>query len=245
MTREVDRGPELTGEVLDEHDDGYVVRVTDARDEEHRVLVTEDGDVLDHASDALDGVDLDTLSPAEQDVIQQIHNHARYRVHEDTDQDLLDPVWQPDFLRRVRRLIDSCDDATFGEFEPYYHALQNPPIEFPKANVLVVFQPITLTADRSAIADVQDLRYLVQTDDGDTTWRGPNESHDVALHLPTYRFEWPFGSEFREFLVNHVGCQLRDAYIDRGQQPPNDAHVEGFGKLTYAGEHLTGEPDGQ
>lgn len=237
-----DEPPTLTGELLREHQNGYVVRVTDAQNQEHRLLVDADGDVLDHASDALADVDLDALSPAERDVVHQIHNHARYRLHEDTDHDLLDPVWQPDFLRRVRRLIHTCDTETFTEFEPYYHALQNPPVDFPKANVLVVFQPITLTPDHTAIADVQDLRYLIQTDAGDTTWRGPTEPHDVALHLPTYRFDWPFGPQFRDFLTHHLSCQIRDAYLDRGHQPPADAHVQGFGKLNYAGEHLTGQP---
>lgn len=229
----------LNGSVLREDDDGYVVRVNDRNDVEHRILINYDGEILDHASDALAGVDFDELSDEERSVVEQIHNFARHQVQQETTEDVVPLAWRPEFLADCIDVFRECSEEQFGAFEQYYQALQDPPIDVSNGRVFVVYQPVRLTEEFDAIKEGGPLRYLVETNRGEYEWRGPDAPHHIAFHQPLYTFEWPFGERFREFLVHHLKCQVRDAYVNRGETPPEAYRVDGFGKINFAGEHLT------
>lgn len=227
----------MYSEILREHEEGYVVRVRDNDENEHRVLINGEGEVLDH--------DTDPFVPPRQRteelnaLYQQVYNQAAHRVHEDTDHDVVSGPWRPEYLERAIEALEACPEESFARLEPFYEELQNPSTDLPKDQVFVVYQPMTLTDDFDDIASVGRRRHLVESNAGEYEWRGPNDSLDVALQLPLYTFEWEFGERFRQFLLEHLRCQVRDAYLNRGEQPPEEYQVDGFGKINYAGDSVS------
>lgn len=240
---------QLTGELLRRQGEGYVVRVQDAAGGEHRVLIGPEGDVHDHETD--DFVPPDERSPQEDDLYRQVYNFAAAVVHQETDIDAVDRLWQPAYLEECMNVVAECSDATFERFRPYYEDLQNPSVDVSKEDVYLVLQPVTRAEDGS-IDGVHDRYFNVQRPNGEYDWIDADDERrlssgpigiadklDVPLHLPTYTFEWSFEDGFQDFLVRHLACQVRDAYVNRGQRPPDRYQIDGYGKITFAGEHLS------
>lgn len=233
------------GHLVGEQDGNYVVVVRDNAGQEHRVVLSATGKVVDHVCPELAGTDIDSLSDQRRDVIEQVYNHARYRLDEAADHDLFPPAWRPSALTEVATLVETCSEETFQAFEPYYQTLQDPQIGYDREAIAMAVQPIFVDDDCETIERVAPIWYNVKTGPDSVEWLSPESDAasigDVdapfSCYLPMYRFEGPFEA-FREYLANHFRCQARDAYVNRGQVPPEECEVEGFGKVDFAGSDL-------
>lgn len=227
----------MRAEIAGKDQDGAGVKVTDDEGGVHQVVVLPDGSVDEHSGP-------EHLSPEEDEsLLEAVENLAIYTVHWQTDFEVVDPPWDPNVIRRGIDAIESLPDDRFKElFEETYRELQSPSTDAPIDHVEMIMQEIYL-ADDGAIETVSDIMVGVTPPGGQFGLANPeahdpddySEQADVSIGLPPYEFDFPFGDRFREFLVHHLKCQIRDIYHTMGESPPTDCQVNGIGKM-QAGE---------
>lgn len=206
------------------------VQVFDDLDREHQVVIAPDGKILEHVGP--DGV----TTEEDGELIDAVQVFARYTAHWETDFDIIDHPWDPGVIRQGIEAIRSLSDGQFRElFEQTYYELQDPSTDAPIDDVEVLYQGIYLAEDGS-IREVTGVMVGVTPPGGEFRWMNPEASDkdqmaDFTVNLPPYEFDFPFGERFREFLIHHLKCQIRDIYHEMGQKPPEDCRVDGIGKM--------------
>ncbi|AWB26800.1 hypothetical protein [Halococcoides cellulosivorans] len=184
----------------------------------------------------------------------QVEALAKYYAHlEFPEEDILDPMWDP---QHVARGLDALLDyplETFNEqFREYYEAIRDPlsRIDAPADEILVdtirVRKTFTLTED-DQIGEVEPTTINYIHDDRGEIAEGPGirEFEDrILLSLPQMDFadDFAFESEFNEVIVAHLMAQIRDIYWNMGLEPPEEYMVEGVGKMTIHGDGIDKSP---
>lgn len=229
----------MEAEIAGRDEDGLGVRVIDNDGIEHRIAMDWDGNIKQH------GFDSDVYPHGEENrtdeqetIIQQVRARAKYVADRDTDTRFVPNNWRIPVIERGIEALEHADTETLARFEPLYDAIQYPEVDAPREAVNLVFQAFSLTHD-DRVDDLSEITYSVGSGD-DARYVGPdqNDLWHVIIHVPVYDIDWPFGdgTRFREFLVNHLKCQLRDMYLNMGEEPPEEYSVDGYGKITFHGE---------
>lgn len=224
------------------HDDEDVgVRVHDREGVEHVISVGWDGDIIEHGvseypNDAADRTDYEDA------VIRWAQASAAYAVHREMDADIIPPNLLPEKVAEAITAIQALSDDEFREkFYDYYEALQDPPVDAPIDDVALLIKGMEIR-DGPEVGRVTNVRVYADAD-GD----GEFDAHNVigeddfstqALHMPPQEIEWDFGERFREAIVHHLKCQIRDLYIHVGEDPPEEYAVDGYGKLDVNGKEF-------
>jgi hypothetical protein len=210
-------------------DDTIGVQIWDDEDREHRVILLRDGTVDIHEQDAFPH-DPDERTEEQETIIQRVRWRAKYEAHNQTDVDLIDSNWNPAVLGQGIRAIEDVNDETFKtQFREYYDAIESPPVDVPIDHVKLVVKG--LRVEDNALVDTTDV--LVHVEQEDTfEWVGNEDDieSNVLLHTPPATMDFPFGDRFREYLVHHLKCQIRDIQIGMGKEPDPEYQRDGYGK---------------
>jgi len=97
-------------------------------------------------------------------------------------------------------------------------------------------EPVDVTFDPDdefgvEIEAVSDIRIAFQTGPGDEQVRAVDSPLDRQPDTVIELVPLPSGSLelFRRLLIHHLGCQIRDCYIEMGQEPPEPFRLLGHG----------------
>lgn len=226
----------MRARIAGETEDRIGVQVWDNEGREHRVKITPDGDVKLHEQDAFP-LEAEQRSPEEEEVIQQVRLRAKYAAHFETHADALAPDWDPEVLEEAIEVLEGLDASTFNtHFREYFHEVQEPSVDVPLEHVQLITKGLRI--ERGRLADTGPVLYLVEDASGDLSWHGGKDTADsnVILNVPPLEIDFPFGERFREYLVHHLKCQIRDIFDRMGEHPPEEYQVDGFGKLVVEEE---------
>lgn len=205
------------------------VQVWDNEGREHRIKLTPDGDVKLHEQDAFP-LDPEQRSPEQREVISQVQRRAKYAAHFETEADVLAPEWNPAVLETAIEILENLDRATFDEhFREYYREVQEPSVDVPLERVYLIAKGLRI--ERGQLIDTGDVTYLVEDPSGDVAWQGEDTvDANVVLNVPPLEIDFRFGERFREYLIHHLKCQIRDLFDQMGEHPPEEYRVDGYGK---------------
>lgn len=217
-------------------DDTIGVQVWDNEGREHRVLLTHDGEVEVHEQNAFP-VDADDRTPDQQEVIDQVQLRAKYTAQFETDADVLSPSWNPVVLENAIEAIRTLDVPSFTDhFREYFEAVQHPTVDVPLDQIHLVMKGLRIEED--SLLGSSPVAYLVERDSGELEWLNDHDTvnANVSVNVPPLEIDFPFGERFREYLVHHLQCQIRDVYDRMGEVPPEEYRVDGYGKLVVERE---------
>lgn len=211
------------------------VQLWDNEGREHRVELTYDGDVELHQQDAFPHTK-DQRSAEQEEVMQQVRLRAKYAAHFETDADTLSPDWNPELLETAIGVLEDLDRSTFDQhFREYYREVQEPSVDAPLERIHLIAKGLRIEQGR--LVDTGPVAYLVEDASGQLAWHGEdNVESNVILHVPPLEIDFQFGERFREYLVHHLKCQIRDVFVNMGEQPPEEYQVDGYGKLVVEEE---------
>jgi len=209
--------------------------VYDDQGRQHGVVVLRNSAIDEHV--VPDGMSHDhtTYTDAERELVETVQRRARYEAHWQTDFDLVEPNWDPNVIRSGIAVIESLSDEEFARyFEETYDRLVDPAVGAAPEDVEVILQAVYLDDLDRRIVDVSDVLIAVNRRGG-AEWIGEGADTgrpaDVDIELPQMEFDFPFGERFREFLVHHLKCQIRDIHFSIGEEPPEDCRLDGQGKM--------------
>lgn len=223
---------------IDGHNETKIgVSIWDNENNSHKIEVGFDGEIIFHGTDDYPH-EREDRTKEEQRIMSQVAVRARYAAQQEFPEKELVPFeWNPDELEKVVTAIENHpEDAFERDFQAFYDAIQQPPVERPRADVDLVMVGVRLGEGYESIEHVTE-PVVGFREDGEVEVRGPESevgSH-LTLNSPVYEFEWAFGEEFREFLVLLAKCHVRDAYLHMGEEPPEAYMVKGFGKMQFFG----------
>lgn len=227
----------MKAEIMDTDDTHVGLKVFDNDGHEHRLTVRKDNSDIDiHKQDKFPH-SIEERTDDQNTVMARVEAKAKTTAHHETEADILPADWQVSHYERAIRAIESCPNETFEQFRPLYDAIQNPPVDVPLDRIEVVTGGFTFTDD-DQIDWIGPVLVAVAADDGGTDMRGPDPERDpdVIINQPVYEdVDWAFEDRFRDFLVHHLKCQIRDIYLNRGDDPPEQYQVKGYGKIAFNG----------
>ncbi|QPV65039.1 hypothetical protein I7X12_05680 [Halosimplex litoreum] len=176
----------------------------------------------------------------------QVEERAKYAAQQEfPDADILYPMWDPDHVEAGLRSLSSYDvEAFHEEFREFYKAIQAPKeyVQDPEMDeaTAVVNKTIRFSEDR--VVDVADLVVEYQRENGQDRVAGsypswPDEE-TLVLHLPKVELaeDFVYEDQMEDVVVSHVMAQIRDIYLNMGEDPPEEYRVEGIGKLHIVGD---------
>lgn len=210
-------------------DDTIGVQVWDNEGREHRIILLEDGTVDVHEQEAFPH-DPEERTEDEEQTIQRVRWRAKYEAHNQTDVDLIDSNWNPNVLGGAIRALEDLDQERFeADFREYYDAIQSPPVDAPIDRVKLVAKGLRVEDD--SLVDTTRVIVHVEREEA-FEWVGDEDDVEanVVLHVPPADIDFAFGDRFREYLVHHLQCQIRDIYLGMGEDPPSSYQVDGYGK---------------
>lgn len=235
----------MRADVIATDDTGIAIGVIDNEGNEHRLALTWDGTVDVHETDAF-ARDPAERTAEEERTVQQVEERARFEAHHETEGEILEPTWRPANLEAAMDAIRAAGDATIREhFRELFDAVQNPEqhVDGHLSTVHRVRQGLCVNPDENELATVGELQFVEYVDGGtgeETVGSDPTCSDGTLfarITLPPLEFQrddFTFPESFQGLLVSHFMCQIRDVYLNMGEEPPEPYLVEGAGKpATY------------
>lgn len=232
----------MKAKIAFENDEGIGVVLFDQEDNEHRIKMNWDGEVIVHQQDAYPHSEAERTEEQER-IMRQVQERALFEAHHETDADVLDPDWVPMVLQQAADAVRVADRDDFVEwFRPLYDAVREPErfVDEPDLDVVTrVRQGLFLHEDDGHVVAVSDPAIQYDRTDGTTHTENPAEDPPagtvpILISLPHLTFEredFTFPESFRALLVNHFYSQIRDVYLNMGEEPPEEYRVEGYGKI--------------
>lgn len=207
------------------------VQVWDDEGREHRVVLTRDGEIELHEQNAFPSDPADR-TPEQQEVLDQVQLRAKYAAHFETDADVLAPDWNPEVLESAIDAIRNLDTPRFTDhFRIYFEEVQDPSVDAPIDRIHLV--AMGLRVEDRELVGTSPVAYLAEDESGDLAWHNDDDTvgANVMLNVPPLEIDFPFGERFREYLIHHLKCQIRDVFARMGERPPEEYQVDGYGKL--------------
>jgi hypothetical protein len=233
------------------------VQVFDNNSTDHRLLIDwETGDIDLHQQNRFP-LEQSDRTEFQETVIQQVRARARFEAHyEVPEADFLERDGRPEHYERAIEAVESMSDARFRDlFATYHEAVSEDPRLSDAARRAValddigtVYLPARLAPDRPAIEAVAEPFFDSLPDGEERQFHGPEPDFESNLVFQHYLVAEPIGfpDAFRDLLVRHLECHIRDIYLNMGTEPPAAYDVAGMGKLrihgrdTIGGEYTTG-----
>lgn len=154
-------------------------------------------------------------------------------------------MWDPDHLEAGLRSLSSYDlDDFHDEFRDFHEAIMDPKGYVGDSamdeDTAVVNKVIRFRDEQ--VLDVSDVVVEYHRDTGEEKVAGSYPSwplfEQLMLHLPKMEVvdEFVYEEEMEDIVVSHVMAQIRDIYLNMGEEPPREYQVEGIGKLDIHGD---------
>ncbi len=182
------------------------------------------------------------------EMVEQARDYAKWYVAQNTEYDTVPWYLRSDRIERVKDVVENLsDDDLEHHFEHYYRQLagayddsiaQPNPDPVPVGAAMNEYREhkldVYLTEDGSTVdatsgvhvmyyADINDDR-IIRSDDPYPDRKPDTRLEHVVIDINR--------DQFREFLIYHLRCQIRDSYLARGEEPPEEYRVLGPGTTT-------------
>ncbi|WP_049919995.1 hypothetical protein [Halobiforma nitratireducens] len=233
------------------------VNLLDNNGVEHVVEMTFDGEIKYHQQDGYpDKAAERTHSEGEH--VGHARKYAQYYVAQETDYDTIPWDLNADRFADVRQALQalSTDDIEhfFGDLrdQSLSHYRDDPdvdvgemtrphelPAEMIGSDDAVRYKQEIYLDDTGSIEAVSGigLEYYVARGERTTTWHGdsPDREPDAAVDVVPAPLIDP--ASFRDYLDYNLRCQIRDCYLMRGMEPPEQYRVLGHGQYRFTGKY--------
>ncbi|MDS0283955.1 hypothetical protein [Haloarcula onubensis] len=240
----------MDGQITGETDELMGVSIIDNNDVEHVLDVRKsDGEITGHQQDGYPD-DPAERTGKENEYVSQAQRYARYYVDKEKGYDVL--PWDRDTasMQRVQTAIESLSEEQFeAYFGTYFDQINSrlpkvdAPVPEPDAvgdDEFVLYMLDVYLDDSNQIEATSDIHFLYLDDNrekqvvlGDQPL---DREPDARLQLtPNYL---PSLEVAREFFIYHLRCQIRDCYLLRGEEPPEQYRVIGPGLYDAATRYL-------
>jgi hypothetical protein len=234
----------MEAKIIGENTNGIGVDVTDNKETVHEISVEKENfEIVYHNQDDYPD-DPNDRTGHDNEMVRQARDYAKWYVHQETEHDTCPWYLNCDRIEDVKTAIAGLSDEELREyFEGYYRQLAGKyddeisrphpdPVPAGKARnkyreyKLDIY--LTDDGDIDATSGVHTMYYAGINDDRliKTEDPYPDRTPDGRLEHVPLDIQW---DQFDTFLEYHLGCQLRDCYLARGQDPPNEYRVLGPG----------------
>ncbi|WP_154020986.1 hypothetical protein [Haloarcula sp. CBA1127] len=189
--------------------------------------------------------------------MQQVRIRAEYAAHAHfEDEDIIeDPAWLPGEIERAMEVIRTLPTETFAEhFREYYDAVRDHTGERIDDDVQAVvrIRKLIYISDDNELVHTTPAKIQYMDTDGETqvtnlSAEGPDGFDSFVVTLPPLTFErddFEFPESFQALVVSNLMCQIRDIYLNMGEEPPTEYQVEGIGKTATLHDGLVSRPNG-
>lgn len=230
-------------EILGHDHEDCGVKVIDKRGHEHRVTINWDGEITHHFVKEYPTAPEDKTEE-EQLIVDQVATRALFAAHQNFDANLIDPGWDPRAFERGRSALEKLSFREFEEaFRDFYDAMLAPeefvddPDYVPGGEAITKVFGVT---EDDEIGTVEEPIVFYETAAEDRQQREIPEYHSqvpVAASMPRFSPDpnITFRDNFPGMLYSHLGCVIRDIYLNMGEQPPPEYQLVGPGKCTILG----------
>ncbi|WP_146418385.1 hypothetical protein [Haloarcula hispanica] len=215
-----------------------------------------DGNVTNHGQDVYP-LDASERTDEQERLMQQVRVRAEYAAHAHfEDEEIIeDPAWLPGEIERAMEVIRTLPTETFAEhFREYYDAVRDHTgerIDDDVQSVDRVRKHIYISADNEFV-DSSETSIQYTDTSGETrvtveSATDPPSADRFVVTLPPLTIErddFEFPESFQALVVSNLMCQIRDIYLNMGEEPPTEYQVEGIGKTTTLHDGLVSRPDG-
>jgi len=214
------------------------------------------GNVTNHGQDVYP-LDASERTDEQERLMQQVRVRAEYAAHAHfEDEEIIeDPAWLPGEIERAMEVIRTLPTETFAEhFREYYDAVRDHTgerIDDDVQSVDRVRKLIHISDENEFIgSSATTIQYTDKSGETQVTNQDVDEpahadSHVVTLPpLTIERDDFEFPESFQALVVSNLMCQIRDIYLNMGEEPPTEYQVEGIGKTTTLHDGLVSRPDG-
>ncbi|WP_168713796.1 hypothetical protein [Natrinema altunense] len=234
----------MRANITGQNDERVGLYVYDDNKIEHWVEIEFDGEIKYHEQDGYaDDPDERTLKGDE--MVDQARDYAKWYVAQNTEYDTVPWYLRSERIERVKDVVENLsDDDLKHHFEHYYRQLvgayddsitQPNPDPVPVGAAMNEYREhkldVYLTEDGSTVdatsgvhvmyyADINDDR-IIRSDDPYPDRKPDTRLEHVVIDINR--------DQFREFLIYHLRCQIRDSYLARGEEPPEEYRVLGPG----------------
>lgn len=235
----------MISEIIGEDKKDIGTKVTDNNDVVHQIeMHKSNGEIYAHEQDGYPD-DPDRRTSDGNEMVDQARDYAKWYVAQNTEYDTAPWYLRSDRIERVKGAVtDLSEDDLNRYFDHYYRQLagaydatiaQPRPDPVPPGAAMNEYREhkldVYLTDDGTdidATSDVHVMYYAAVNDDrlvrGDDPY--PDQKPDTRLEHVVIDID---RDQFREFLTYHLRCQIRDSYLARGVNPPDEYRVLGPG----------------
>ncbi|EMA14183.1 hypothetical protein C442_20216 [Haloarcula amylolytica JCM 13557] len=212
----------------------------------HKIEVSFDGEIILHGNDDYP-YQPQERSEEEQRIMTQVEARARFAAQQEfPDADILSPMWRPEHIKAGIEAFSNYPMEEFlDDFREYYDALRNPmqyiddsPVD--KESIIV---NVIVHFNDGEVLDVSDVGIHYKLTDGSEHRTGPLPSYpnkELIFAMPELEFAdgFEYEEEFADVIMSHLMAQIRDIYLNMGEDPPAEYRVEGIGKLNIVGDGI-------
>ncbi|WP_058992368.1 hypothetical protein [Haloarcula sp. CBA1127] len=246
----------MEANILGHDERGVGVEVFDTNGDRHTFELDWDGNIEKHGQDVYPREASERTDEQER-IMQQVRIRAEYAAHAHfEDEDIIEsPAWLPGEIERAMEVMRTLPTETFAEhFREYYDAVRDHTgerIDDGVQSVDRIRKHIYISDDNEFVdSSKTSIQY---TDTGGETRATVKSADDppaadrFVVTLPALTFErddFEFPESFQALVVSNLMCQIRDIYLNMGEEPPTEYQVEGIGKTATLHDGLVSRPDG-
>jgi len=204
---------------------GIAVEVTDRKGYTNHVLFGRDGELIGHVHERFSEATQTDPEPAR--ILKRVQFRARNEAHRQTDADLLLPVFDWQVIEDTIAILESFDiPQIMDQFGEFYDAIQSPPVD----DVAFTALFFSLNDDRDRIVDRSDpLSFYFENEALVHTDVSFDQEPDAYVTIPPFEEPVACDKGFRDLLIHHLKCRIRDLHYMQGSQPPSEYQVDGLG----------------
>lgn len=241
--------PKQPTKILGSDADAIGVEVYDERDIRHIVNIEWSGEIEKHTCEANTYPEQrEDLNDEEQRIMLQVEERARYTAQKEfPEEDILHPMWDPAHVKAGIKALGNYPLEQFHEsFEEFYEAIIDPEsfIERSPIDETSVVVNTSVRFREGDVLSVDGLEITYKTPDGREHCMGglPDypEDEQLVISLPKMDFDDDFDyyEDFQDTVMTHLFAQVRDIYLNMGEEPPEEFLVEGIGKYKIIGDGI-------
>ncbi len=225
------------------------IEVYDENGNRHAITISMDGKIREHGTQDYP-LKPEDRTEEEQRIMSQVEERAKYAAQQEfPEEDILKPMWDPDHIKRGIEALKAYQlDDFHREFRDFYEALDDPAgyASEPRESVIVesarIYKAFTITPE-NRIDEVLDVVLSYERPDGSDGTVGQTRELDDSLILcviPALDIGegFDYQEEFHKLVLTHLLAQIRDIYLDMGEEPPDEYKVQGVGKLNIHGDGI-------
>ncbi|RZV11757.1 hypothetical protein BDK88_0638 [Natrinema hispanicum] len=235
----------MNGKIIGENENGIGIDVDDNNDVIHEISIEKGSlEIVYHEQDGYPD-DPDRRTSDGNEMVDQARDYAKWYVAQNTKHDTAPWYLRSNRIEQVKDAVANLPEDDLNRyFDHYYRQLagaydatiaQPRPDPVPPGAAMNEYREhkldVYLTDDGSdidATSDVHVMYYAGINDDrlvhGDDPY--PARTPDTRLEHVVIDID---RDQFREFLTYHLRCQIRDSYLARGEDPPDEYRVLGPG----------------